>query len=116
MTVSPPETLTDLMLVRVKAARRAVDRRASATRPRLQRQRRARPADPSAPSLEEGRATRSLKRVFRDLGISYRRYRSQIGGPVAPGLRAATDQFRAEPSLPSLVAVAAILDELDLLN
>ena len=115
MTVSPPETLTDLMLVRVKAARRAVDRRASATRPRLQR-RRARPADPSAPSLEEGRATKSLKRVFRDLGISYRRYRSQIGGPVAPGLRAATDQFRAEPSLPSLVAVAAILDELDLLN
>jgi hypothetical protein len=115
MTASP-ETLTDRMLARVKTARRAVDQRASASRPQLQRQRRARPADPNAPSLEEGRATRSLKRVFRDLGVSYRRYRSQIGGPVAPGLRAATDQFRAEPSLPSLVAVAAILEELDLLS
>jgi hypothetical protein len=116
MTASSPETLTDRMLARVKTARRAVDRRASATRPRLQRQPRARPADPNAPSLEEGRATRSLKWVFRDLGVSYRRYRSQVGGPVAPGLRAATDLFRAQPSLPSLVAVAAILDGLDLLS
>jgi hypothetical protein len=114
MTASP-ETLTNRMLARVKTARCAVDRRASATRPRLQR-RRARPADPSAPSLEEGRTTKSLRQVFRDLGVAYRRYRSQVGGPVAPGLRAATDLFRAKPSLPSLVAVAAILDELDLLS
>jgi hypothetical protein len=111
-----PETLTDRMLARVNAARRAVHRRGNATRPRLQRQLEARPADPLAPSLEEARETEAMKRVFRDLGVSYRRYRSQIGGPVAPGLRAATDRFRAEPSLPSLVAVAAILDELDLLS
>ena len=110
------ETLTNRMLARVKAARRAVDRRATATRPRLQSQRRARPADPGAPSQAEARETESLKRVFRELGVTYRRYRSQIGGPVAQGLRAATDGFRAEPSLPSLVAVAAILDQLDLLS
>ncbi len=114
MTASP-ETLTDRMLARVNVARRAIDQRAKATRPRVQRQR-ARLADPGAPSLEEGRESQSLKQVFRDLGVSYRRYRSQTGGPVAPGLRAATDLFRAAPSLASLVAVAAILDELDLLN
>jgi hypothetical protein len=115
MTASP-ETLTDRMLSRVNVARHAIDQRTTATRPRLRRQRRARPADPGAPRLKETRETQSLKRVFRDLGVSYRRYRSQIGGPVQPGLRAANDHFRAEPSLASLVAVAAILDELDLLN
>ena len=114
MTVSP-ETLADRMRARVRTARHAVDRRASASRPQVRRAR-ARPADPGAPNLEETRETQSLKRVFRDLGVTYRRYRSQIGGPVAPGLRAATDLFRAEPSLTALVAVAAILDQLDLLS
>ena len=115
MTASP-ETVTDRMLARVKTARRAVEWRAAASRPRLRRQRRARPADPSAPNLEQSRATMSLKRVFHDLGVNYRRYRRQMGGPVAPGLRAATDRFRAEPSLASLVAVATILEDLDLLS
>ena len=111
-----PETLTDRMIARVNVARIAVDRSANATRPRLKRQRRALPADPSAPNLEETRETQSLKRVFRELGISYRRYRSQIGGPVAPGLRDAAYNFRADPSLTSLVAVAAFLEELNLLS
>jgi hypothetical protein len=111
-----PEALADLMLARMKTARRAVHRRANATRPQLQRKRKARPADPGAPSLEEAQELEAMKRVFRDLGVSYRRYRSQIGGPVAAGLRAATDRFRAEPNLPSLIAVAAILDQLDLLS
>ncbi|HZA98188.1 MAG TPA: hypothetical protein VE399_05380 [Gemmatimonadales bacterium] len=115
MTASP-ETLSDRMLVRVNTARRALDRRASASRPRLQRRRKARPADPQVPRLEEARETQAMKQVFRDLGVSYRRYRSQVGGPVATGLRAATDRFRETPSFLSLVAVAAILDELDLLS
>jgi hypothetical protein len=109
------ETLTDRMLARVKTARRTVDRRAIATRPRLQRERRRQP-DRIDASPEEHRTTESLKQVFRDLGVSYRRYRSRTRSPLAPGLRAATDQFRAKPSLRSLVAVAAILDELDLLS
>jgi hypothetical protein len=104
------------MTARVNAARRSVDRSANATRPRLKPRQRARPADPSSPNLEEARDIQSLKRVFRDLGVSYRRYRSQIGGPVTPGLRDAAYNFRAEPSLTSLVAVAAYLDELHLLS
>jgi hypothetical protein len=109
-----PETLTDRMSARVETARLAVDRRA--TRRRLKPRRRARPADPSSPHLVEAREILSLKRVFRDLGVSYRRYRSQVGGPVAPGLRDAAYNFRAEPSLTSLVAVAAYLDKLHLLS
>ena len=111
---APPETLTERVTAWVIIARRGIDLRANATRPQLQH--RARPADPSAPSLKEGRETESLKRVFRDLGVSYRRYRSQTGGPVAPGLRDAAYSFRAEPSLPSLVTVAGFLDELKLLD
>ncbi|HYF38920.1 MAG TPA: hypothetical protein VD930_04460, partial [Gemmatimonadales bacterium] len=63
----------------------------------------------------EQREIRSLKRVFRDLGYAYRRYRSETGGPVAPGLRDATDSFRNNPSFPALVGVAAILEDLKLL-
>lgn len=116
MTASPETTLSDRMLARVNTARHALDRRASATRPRLERRRRVRPADPAAPRTEEGREAEAMKQVFRDLGVTYRRHRKQIGGPVATGLRAATDRFRTKPSLRSLVAVAAILDELDLLS
>jgi hypothetical protein len=111
-----PETLTARVLARVNDARLAVDRRANATNPKSKRQRPARPASTDSPSLEEIRESQSLKRVFRDLGVSYRRYRSQTGGRVAPGLRDAAYTFRAEPSLTSLVAVAAFLDELDLLS
>jgi hypothetical protein len=67
-------------------------------------------------SEAELRETQSLKQVFRDLGTSYRRYRSQTGDPVVPELRDAAYKFRAAPSLASLVAVAAFLDELDLLS
>ena len=115
MTASP-DSLTHRMRARVNAARHAVDRRAKASRPRVQRTRRARPGDSVAPSLVEDRDTESLKQVFRDLAVLYRRHRTRMGGPVAPGLRAATDRFRAKPSLAALVAVAAILEQLDLLT
>jgi hypothetical protein len=114
---SPP-TLTDRMQARVDDARLALDRRTDATRPKSKRRRV--PPGSTSTSIwqlsEEVRADRSLHRVFRDMGVSYRRYRSQTGEPVAPGLRDAAYNFRAEPSLTSLVAVAAFLDELDLLN
>jgi hypothetical protein len=115
MTASP-DSLTHRMRARVKVARRAVDRRAKASRPQVQRTRRAQSADPGGPSLVEDREVEALKQVFRDLALLYRRYRTRVGGPVAAGLRAATDEFRAKPSLPALVAVAAILDQLDLLT
>jgi hypothetical protein len=112
------DTLTDRVAARVIEARLAIERRAGASRPKV---RRSRPASPAplpndAASAGEQRETASLKRVFRDMGVSYRRYRSQAGGPVVPGLRDAAYKFRADPSLTSLVAVAAYLDELDLLS
>lgn len=109
------ETLTDRVRMRVDEARVAVDRRANASRPKSKRTRSGAP-DFASPTAAETRETESLRRVFRDLGVSYRRYRSQTGEPVTPGLRDAAYNFRAEPSLTSLVAVAAYLDELDLLS
>ena len=96
-----PQTLTDRVAARVIDARLALERRASASQPKVRR---------SPPETE------SLKRVFRDMGLRYRRYRSQTGGPVVPGLRGAAYEFRADPSLSSLVAVAVYLDKLDLLS
>jgi hypothetical protein len=112
------ETLTDRVQARVANARLALEQRARASRPKSKRN----PAQVDSPSTsiwqlsEEAREAKSLRLVFRDLGVSYRRYRSQTGEPVTPGLRDAAYNFRAEPSLTSLVAVAAFLDELDLLN
>jgi hypothetical protein len=112
------QTLTDRVQARVADARLALDQRARASRPKA-RQRRAQIDSPSTSIWqlsEEAREAKSLHRVFRELGVSYRRYRSQTGEPVTPGLRDAAYNFRAQPSLTSLVAVAAYLDELDLLN
>jgi len=93
------KALADLVAERVINARLALDARGR--------------KQDSQPELAEAR---SLNRVFRDMGNAYRRYRSQTGGPVSPGLREAAYRFRANPSLPSLVAVAAYLEELDLLS
>jgi hypothetical protein len=110
------QTLMDSVQARVRDARQVIDRRENATRPKSKRQGRARPASPDSPSFEEVRQSQSLRRVFRDFGLSYRRHRSQTGNPVLPGLRDAAYQFRAAPSLTSLLAVAAFLDRLDLLS
>ncbi len=114
-----PQSLTDRVMARVTDAGLAVDRRASASRPKS---RRARPAlaRPTAVATtqtpEEMRETRSLRRVFHDLGHSYRRYRRRTGEPVKPALRDAAYKFREAPSLTSLVSVAAYLDELEILT
>ncbi len=115
----PSQTLTERVQARVASARLAADERANTSpHQKARRRRSASPGltDSDSPSADELRDYESLKRVFRDLGISYRRYRSQTREPVVPGLRDAAYTFRAEPSLTSLVAVAAYLDELDLLS
>lgn len=94
------ESLTDQVMARVNAARLAIADR----------------GNPASPPHEDVLVSKSLRRVFRQLGVLYRRYRSQTGGRVAPGLRDAAGAFRADPSLASLVAVAAFLDERDLLS
>jgi hypothetical protein len=101
-------------MARVVDARVAVDRREGATRPKSKRRRAESPV--VAPSSQELRESESLKRVFRDLGTSYRQYRRQTGEPVAPAVREAAYQFRASPSITSLVSVAVHLDELDILT
>jgi hypothetical protein len=125
-TGNPPQSLTDRVLARVTDAGLAVDRRAGASRPKS---RRPRPATSDSPltaarqtstaasqTPEELRETQSLRRVFHDLGHSYRRYRRRTGEPVRPALREAAYKFRQEPSLTSLVSVAAFLDELEILT
>jgi hypothetical protein len=112
-----PENLFDRVQARVAEAAFALDRRATATRPKSHRRRAPlTPAGEGTRNPEELLAEQSLRRVFRDLGTSYRRYRKQTGTPLTPGLRDAAYNFRAEPSLNTLVAVAAFLDELDLLS
>jgi hypothetical protein len=102
------------MLAQVEVAQHAIERRAKATRPKLQRSRRT--AANQTLQVKPGQETESLQRVFGNLGKLYRRHRKLTGGPVVPGLRDAAYNFRAEPSLASLVTVATFLDELKLLN
>ncbi|MFL5403483.1 MAG: hypothetical protein ACJ8BF_11770 [Gemmatimonadales bacterium] len=111
------QSLTERVMARVVDARSAVDRREGATRPKSKR-RRQKPVESlsDGPSAQELREFESLKTVFRDLGVSYRQYRRQTGEPVAPAVREAAYQFRASPSLTSLVSVAVYLDELDILT
>jgi hypothetical protein len=102
---------------RVIDARLAIERRSGEYRPKSGRSKSGTIQTLNeATNAGEQRETQSLRRVFRDMGVSYRRYRSQTGGPVVPGLRDAAYKFRADPSLASLVAVAAYLDDLDLLS
>jgi hypothetical protein len=112
-------SLTDRVLARVNDAATALDLRASASRPKARRRR---PAvlDPLAASMTrspaELRQERSLRRVFLDLGDSYREYRRRTGAPVSEDVRAAANRFRRERNVPALVLVAASLDQLDILT
>ena len=57
--------------------------------------------------------TQALRRVFLELGDSYRSYRRRTGEPVAADVRDAALRFRRDLDLSSLVSVAASLDRLD---
>lgn len=94
---APDQRLTDRVIARIKEARQV--------RPGLRgKGRRRRTADSD---------TRALRRVFLDLGESYRSYRRRTGEPVAPEVRDAALRFRRELDLLSLVSVAATLERLD---
>jgi hypothetical protein len=56
-----------------------------------------------------------LRTVFREMGDAHRRYRAQTGQAGTPALRAAAFAFKREPSVLSLIPVAAFLDELGIL-
>src|SRR5215210_1067263 len=89
------ENLTDRIAARVIEARLAIEGRARASKPKSRRNQTAN--DPA--TAGERRETESLRRVFREMGTSYRQYRKETGGPVMPGLRDAAYRFRADPSL-----------------
>jgi len=61
------------------------------------------------------RELRALRRVFREMGRTQRSTRRQTGQAPSPVVREAARAFRRDPSLSSLVLVAASLDEVGLL-
>jgi hypothetical protein len=95
------QRLTERVITRIKDARRDIQVR-SRTSPAKGPKRRGSDGD-----------ARALRRVFLDLGESYRNYRRRTGEPIAPEIREAALRFRRELDLPSLVSVAASLDRLD---
>ena len=113
------QALTNRVLARVNDAALSVDRRENATRPRSSRRRPA-VSDPLSASVtrtpEQIREARSLRRVFHELGDSYREYRRRTGDPVSDEVRDAAVRFRREVNMSSLVSVAACLDRLEILT
>jgi hypothetical protein len=106
----PSHTLTDRVLARVHDAEIAMDLPAS----RRRRDPHSLSADSRA-TPEQVRRARSLRRVFVDLGTSYREFRRRTGAKVSPAVRDAATRFRREGDVTSLVAVAASLDQLEAL-
>jgi hypothetical protein len=109
-----PLTLVDRVLERVRQAELAVDQSpaARASRPRRRHTDARRSPEAVDRTPEQVREARSLRRVFLDMGESYREFRRRTGAPVAPAVRDAADRFRRERSVDSLTGVAARLDEL----
>lgn len=101
---SPPShTLTDRVLARIRDAEAAIDR----SQPGRRRH--------SGQTPEQVRQARCLRRVFADLGTSYRAFRQRTGADVSPEVRDAACRFRRERDVTSLVAVAASMDQLEAL-
>jgi hypothetical protein len=117
-SASPTDALAERVRNRLTLAGLAFDRRAAASRPKARRRKTARTADlavehPATPIHSRERAC--LRAVFHEMGDAHRGYRARTGHTVTPALRAATTAFKLEPSLVSLVPVAAFLDELGIL-
>lgn len=114
-----PQSLSDRVRARVTEVGLTLDERTRAARPKAQRPRKSR-----APTLltassqppELAREARSLRRVFTEFGDAHRQYRLRTGQHTSPALREAAQTFKKAPSLTSLVAVAAFLDEDGLLE
>jgi hypothetical protein len=102
----PSHPLTERVLARVRDAEAAMVLSPS----RRRQDPHGRPTDGGTP--EQVRHARSLRRVFVDLGTSYREFRRRTGAEVSPEVREAACRFRREGNVTALVAVAASLDQL----
>jgi len=113
----PADVLADRVRSRLTLVGQAFDRRAAASRPKHRRPKAPRADDGSLSSGDtlHARERACLRAVFHEMGDAHRSYRARTGQSVTPALRAATSAFKQEPSLLSLVPVAAFLDELGIL-
>ncbi|HEX2220729.1 MAG TPA: hypothetical protein VHG35_18165 [Gemmatimonadales bacterium] len=111
-------TLADRVLERVRQAELAAGQSPTArtARPRRRVTDTRRTPEAVGRTPEQVREARSLRRVFLDMGDSYREFRRRTGAPIAPEVRDAADRFRRERSVDSLTGVAAKLDELRVLT
>ena len=111
--------MADRVQARVAEVGLTLDQRARASRPRSKRPRttQATPTSASAPqAVPPTREASSLRRVFNELAVTHRQFRLRSGQHASPALREAARVFKEAPSLPSLVVVAAFLEEDGLLE
>lgn len=117
--VPPPQTLTDRVRDRVAEAQLAIDRQVAAPQDKddqLRPTRLARPGRRKLDNENEHRASRSLRRVYGEMKVTYQQYRRESGRPVVPELREAVHAFKRGPSLTALVGIATFLDDRGLLT
>lgn len=118
--------LAERVQARVAEVGLALDQRARASRPRAKRAKspKTQATPPKTELLQASRTqtpapTReasSLRRVFNELAITHRQFRLRSGQHASPALRDAARVFKEAPSFPSLVVVAAFLEEDGLLE
>lgn len=118
--------LAERVQARVVEVGLALDQRARASRPRAKRAKPSKPdpktgkttllAGSTAQPLAPTREASSLRRVFNELAITHRQFRLRSGQHASPALRDAARVFKEAPSFPSLVMVAAFLEEDGLLE
>jgi hypothetical protein len=106
--------LADRVQARVAEVGLSLDQRARASRPRSKRTRT--PSTSAPQAVPPTREASSLRRVFNELAVTHRQFRLRSGQHASPGLREAARVFKEAPSLPSLVVVAAFLEEDGLLE
>jgi len=97
----------------------ALEQRARASRPRAKRPRSQRVvsgSDTGSQTPARSHEASSLRRVFNELAITHRQFRLRSGQHASPALRDAARAFKEAPSFPTLVTVAAFLEEDGLLE
>ena len=110
--------LAERVQARVAEVGLALDQRARASRPRAKRPKAPKTDLPLATTAHTSptREASSLRRVFNELAITHRQFRLRSGQHASPELRNAARVFKEAPSFPSLVLVAAFLEEDGLLE
>ncbi len=114
-SATPRIPLTERMAVRLDHAGKAFDRRHGAVRPGKRRGTTISLASMHETDTLSQREMACLRSVFSELGDAHRRYRQQTGQAGTPALRAAAHAFKQAPSADSLLPVAVMLDDLEIL-